>query len=126
VIDAPSGLALFINTGHPRPYLCDQTTGEIAPLGSQDFILGFQYFTPEEMCHSFTSGQRMVLYTDGILDAINRAGQRFGRNRLLGLISQHAHGDPEALAEAVMDEVSQFRGKATQFDDETVVVLDRM
>lgn len=126
VFDAPSGLAVFVNAGHPRPYLCDRRGGTANTIGSNDVLLGVEEFKPEEMCHTFESGERLVLYTDGVTDAGDSAQNRFGRGRLQRLICRNSAAGPEALAEALVAEVDEFRKDAPRIDDETIVVLDRM
>jgi sigma-B regulation protein RsbU (phosphoserine phosphatase) len=77
------------------------------------------------MCHTFESGERLVLYTDGVTDAHDIAQERFGQQRLEQLIRRHSAG-PDVLADQVMSGVDRFRRKAPQTDDETIVVLDRI
>jgi len=78
------------------------------------------------MCHALGVGARMVLYTDGILDACNDAGQRFGSERLEEAILKHAAQEPDGLASGIIAELGEFRRGAVQVDDESVVVVDRL
>jgi sigma-B regulation protein RsbU (phosphoserine phosphatase) len=126
VMDAPTGLVLFVNAGHPRPYLCDRAAGTAVPLGSHDLLLGIEEYEPVEMCHTFVFGERLALYTDGVSDAVNAEGECFGQRRLRGLIVGHRGEEPEAAAEAVIAEVERFRRGARQRDDESIVIIDRV
>ena len=126
VFDAPSGLAVFVNAGHPRPYLCDRQAGTANAIGTNDVLLGVEEFVPEEMCHTFKAGERFVLYTDGVMDAINTAHERFGQHRLEKLICRHSAVGPDVVADAAVKEVDQFRHGGPRLDDETIVVLDRV
>jgi sigma-B regulation protein RsbU (phosphoserine phosphatase) len=126
LIDAPSGICFYVNTGHPKPYLCDAGSGRTHPMGSHDFLLGVEKFLPDEMCHTFVPGQRMVIYTDGIADSANQDGERFGTHRLRELIADHAADTCEGLADAVFDAVADFRAGQPMTDDETIVVVDRV
>ncbi len=126
VIDSPTGLCLFVNAGHPQPFLCDQDCGTAELLGAHDLLLGVEDFVPTEGCHSFTPKQRMVLYTDGITETTNTLNDHFGRERLQLALCQASQCDPDTCAEGVLASVDEFRGAAPQNDDMTIVVIDRI
>ncbi|MFB3892259.1 MAG: PP2C family protein-serine/threonine phosphatase [Phycisphaerae bacterium] len=126
VIDAPTGVTFFVNAGHPRPLLFDRKQCQALPLGTKNMVLGVEPFAPEEDCITFTPGQRMVLYTDGVTDAANASGARFGEARLVEAINSHSDDGPDSCADAIFDAVAAFRGTRPQVDDETVVVIDRL
>ena len=125
VIDSPSGVTFFVNAGHPRPFLCSD--GSCQPLAApQNPLLGVQPFEPEEDCITFSPGQRLVLYTDGLSDAMDPASNRFGELRLRDLVHAHASDAPQPCADAIFAAVDAYRQGAPQRDDETVVVIDRL
>lgn len=126
LMDAPTGLALFVNAGHPAPFLCSRTECTALHLGPRNILLGVEDYTPKEACHTFVPGERLVLYTDGLLDAVDPAGERFGADRLHEVVCRSAESPPDQCARAVFDAVEQFRHSARQMDDETIVVLDRL
>ncbi|MFW6132972.1 MAG: PP2C family protein-serine/threonine phosphatase [Planctomycetota bacterium] len=123
VLDVPSGICFYVNAGHPPPILC----GDGAPrrVAAHDMLLGAEDFQPAEQCHTFTSHQRLVLYTDGICETFNDAQERFGDGRLLKLIADGRDASPEALADRIFQEVDAFHGATARTDDQTVLVLDR-
>lgn len=125
VIDAPSGVGFFVNAGHPVPFLCNGRSCAPLRLGRRNLLLGVQPYEPEEGCHTFTPGERLVLYTDGVADAMNLADERFDTPRLQHVLEAHLRAGPEACARAVFDAVEDFRNGARQTDDETVLVVDR-
>lgn len=126
VIDGPTGMGFFVNAGHPRPYLCDRNVCHISPLGGRNILLGVEDFEPNEACHTFSPGERMVLYTDGLMDACNAKGEIFGETRFFETISRSATLEPAACANAVFEAVDDFRKEAPQTDDQTIVVVDRV
>lgn len=126
VLDAPTGTGFFINAGHPHPHVCDTRSCEILPPPGHDMLLGVEEFEPTEFCLNFQPGQRLILHTDGVEDAADGTGRRFGQARLHEAISHHAAGSREDVADAVFRAVDEFRGDADQTDDETIVVIDRM
>ena len=126
LIDAPTGTGFFVNAGHPRPLVCRPGSVRSMHLGEPNILLGVEEFVPAEVCHTFDPGERLVMFTDGITDAANPDGERFGGARLVELASSHLAGDPDSCAEAVFRAVDEFRRGAGQMDDETVVVVDRI
>jgi sigma-B regulation protein RsbU (phosphoserine phosphatase) len=73
------------------------------------------------------TGDTVILYTDGIIEAENEAEEMYGTERLLSLVTDM---DPAASAEdfiqAILQDVAQFAGSAEQYDDMTVVVLKKV
>jgi len=126
VIDSPTGIVFFVNAGHPRPFLCDRGKCMVMPLGPRNILLGVEEFQPEEDCITFETGQRLVLYTDGLTDATSPAGEHFGQERLHEVIGRHIDHPPERCADAVFQAVADFRADAKQKDDESIVVIDRV
>ncbi len=68
-------------------------------------------------------GDLVVLYTDGVSEAMNDHAELFGESRLRALIEEHAHLDAPALGERVLREVEAFVGAADPHDDLTMIVL---
>jgi serine phosphatase RsbU (regulator of sigma subunit) len=69
-------------------------------------------------------GDRVLLFTDGLSEARDRAGEPFGDSRLRALFAACAHLDPEPLAETLLERIGEWtRGNAGFEDDLTLVVL---
>lgn len=126
VIDLPSGVGFFVNAGHPVPLLCDRRKCSTLRWSTRNFMLGVKEFEPLEFCHTFSPGERMVLFTDGLVDASNVEGERFGDSRLHEIIGRCVNASPNDCARSVFDEVAAFRNGSPQTDDETIVVIDRV
>jgi serine phosphatase RsbU (regulator of sigma subunit) len=69
-------------------------------------------------------GTRLLLYTDGIVDAARRRGQNYGDRRLRRKLMDLAAQPGETVAPAVLEDVQSFLGNAQADDDMTVVVVD--
>ncbi|MBS3735342.1 MAG: PP2C family protein-serine/threonine phosphatase [Phycisphaerae bacterium] len=123
VLDTPSGICFYVNAGHPPPILW--ADGAARPVGAHEMLLGAEDYVPAEQCYTFTAGQRLVLYTDGIIEAADGDEERFGTRRLCEHIAEAEGVDAEMLAGRVFTAVDAFSGQAPASDDQTVVVLDR-
>jgi serine phosphatase RsbU (regulator of sigma subunit) len=69
------------------------------------------------------AGSRLLLYTDGITEAENGAGEQFGDDRLEAAIGGPGRSEPAGVLDAIMATVVRFRGSARQSDDMTMMLV---
>ena len=70
------------------------------------------------------TGDRLVLFTDGIPEQRNIHGEMYGEERLQSLIIEHKNKDSQELMNAVVDSFKTFMGTAPQDDDITLLIID--
>jgi phosphoserine phosphatase RsbU/P len=68
-------------------------------------------------------GDVFVFYSDGILDARNRAGDMFGRTRVEQIVATCADGSADCVIKSIFDAVAEHVGGEEAFDDQTVVAI---
>ncbi len=68
-------------------------------------------------------GALFVFYTDGFTEAMNRAGEQFGEQRLLAAVERLHNTPAREIVDGVLKEVRAFAGRAKQHDDMTIVVV---
>jgi PAS domain S-box-containing protein len=108
--------------GHPFPLLvrAGSTIEEVVVRGT---LLGVEAEPVlEHVPLQLRPGDTLVLYTDGVVDARNAAGERFGEERLLTAVGAAAGGTAEAVAAAVDEAVAVFE-PAHRRDDRAIVAL---
>jgi len=110
------------NSGLPRPIYCHNGKTEIIeatglPLGLFDDA---EY---EEFSFAAKPGDMFVFFSDGILDARNKAGDLFGRGRLEQIIARNANLPADAVVREVFAAVAEHAAGEDAFDDQTVVVI---
>jgi len=66
----------------------------------------------------------LVLYTDGITEALNPAGEQFGAERLAATVLSTASQGAEAVQQAVCTSLKEFVAGRKQHDDQTLLVLE--
>jgi serine phosphatase RsbU (regulator of sigma subunit) len=130
---APTDHLIVCNLGHPRPlwyrsatatwelldHVASEPTAAIRnlPLG---IIEGVQY-----MQFSIKLGQhdRVLLFTDSLIDARNPEGRILGEEGLLSLVRGLPTGSPSEMGRSIPKSVTAYRGASTSDDDETLLVL---
>ncbi len=122
ILDANGGLE-FVNAGHLPPLVVRKGRAEPA-FGAMSVPLGLFPETKFRLGSStLTPGDTLVLYTDGIKEAINGQRQAFGVERLKRAVESRAAFSVEDIQQGILDAVGEFTGGAPQADDITLLVL---
>jgi len=122
VLDLATGRLMLASAGHDAPIRIgaggatriDVETG--GPLGLDPDMT----FPPAQA--QLTAGETVVLYTDGVTEALDPEGSLYGEQRLFDTLAQ-CDRDPAGAVAAVVADVAQFSGGAAQADDMTLLVL---
>ena len=69
------------------------------------------------------AGDILVLYTDGVTEAANGAGEQFGEERLYRVVQQNSNMTAQGLGEEIYRQVHQYSEDVVQYDDITMVVM---
>ncbi|HLT26529.1 MAG TPA: PP2C family protein-serine/threonine phosphatase, partial [Zeimonas sp.] len=77
----------------------------------------------EEHTLPLSPGDVVMLFTDGISEAMNDAGELFGEARLARLMEDHGHLDVGELRERIVRDIEAFAGAADQHDDLTMILI---
>jgi sigma-B regulation protein RsbU (phosphoserine phosphatase) len=67
----------------------------------------------------------VVMYTDGVTEAMNDQWEQFGIERLEAVVKQHSKASSEELTEHILEAIRQFTLGAAQSDDTTLLILRR-
>jgi len=111
----------YANCGHLAALLF-RRDGTIERLDSTCTVLGlFKEWECSIIERGLFSGDTLVLYTDGITESFNPAGEEFGEQRLIEALQKHRELPPPALIASVVTEVQEFSAKE-QHDDITLIV----
>jgi len=122
-LDHAQGRLRYVNAGHNYPRV-RRASGELLALETGGTPLGlFEGLPYEQGEQVFTPGDSLLLFSDGISEAVDSFNQEYGEERLEALWKQHGAGAAAALLDMVYDDVIRFRGAAPQNDDMTMVVV---
>jgi len=123
-LDTENKTALYAAAGHPP--LLRWTQGQLDRIESNGFLLGMvQECAYPVAPMNIHSGERFLLYTDGVIDVENGRGEFFGDSKLEEVVRDNQSGSPAQLAEELFSQVDRWRpSSASQQDDMTLVVID--
>jgi sigma-B regulation protein RsbU (phosphoserine phosphatase) len=119
-----AGRLTYANAGH-CPSLLVRMTGEIEKLEATSMPVGLMPGAVFELDHrNLEPGDRIVLYTDGVTEAQNEAGDFFGRKRLREAVKKAGSANCTDLHAAIHQAILDFTAGAEQADDLTLVVVE--
>lgn len=113
----------YINAGHNLPILV-RTNSETEMLTTKSVLLGaFDFVEYKTRQTRLNSGDVVVMYTDGVTEAVNADNQMFSDERLETLVKESANLSAEQIKQCILDEVISFTRGLPQGDDITLIVL---
>src|SRR5258708_1641243 len=120
----PDGLVEFVSAGH-LPLLHIHADG-VAPKDSTGVPLGM-FCNARFLVHRLTlaQGDTVFLYTDGLTEARNRAGQEYGLQRIHALAAKLIGNAPDGLISECLGDLASFGEGLKQADDLTLMVIQR-
>lgn len=130
LFDAGTGGVTLARAGHNPAYLYRAALRQLESLQPPGIALGMvgaEGFDPalREASGQLAPGDFLVLYTDGIVEAMDAAGNEYTVERFCELLRAHAGTDASALGEAVLADVRAHANGAEPSDDITLVILKR-
>lgn len=123
VLEPASGRLGFVCAGHPYPLL-RRAAGEVLELGTGSLPLGIRFdreMTAEQV--RIEPGDTLVLFTDGVFETLDGAGESFGFERLTAALAPG--GSSREVHDRVIQQVDAFRGDEPLYDDCSLVVMRR-
>jgi serine phosphatase RsbU (regulator of sigma subunit) len=122
--DSGSGLLRYINAGHCRPIFISEA-GEVTALPNGDLPIGlFLETTYQEFQLTVSRGCAIVVYSDGLVDALNSREEEFGEERLVDYCRSLPKGvTAQEICASLSQCIAEWSTGGEQFDDTTILVL---
>ena len=118
----PDGRLRYCNAGHNPPLVVGPSGFRRLERGGP--IVGlFEGATYEEETVTLTTGDWLIVFSDGVSEALSAAGDEYGESRILTCVQNNLDQEPQALLEAMFSDVRDFARGAAQSDDITAMVL---
>ncbi|CAB1056504.1 Serine phosphatase RsbU, regulator of sigma subunit [Olavius sp. associated proteobacterium Delta 1] len=123
-IDVKDGWFDYSCAGHPSPVLI-RSDGTMDLLDQRGPIIGFGAEKPfGQTSIQLQAGDRVVLYTDGLLESRNAAGDYFGKPGLYDVLKNHRNEPILAMVDAVYAKIKDFRQQAAPDDDISLLAVE--
>lgn len=126
-LDLNSGKLTYVNAGHNPPLYYNSQKQELTQLERTGMWLGVDpanQFTQKII--ALNKNDFLILYTDGIPDAINQEEQDFGMSRLEDIVKEHCSQTGEEIRQAIIAAIAEFTSPAEPFDDITLMIIKRV
>jgi serine phosphatase RsbU (regulator of sigma subunit) len=125
-IDSRSQRASIVQAGHPSP-LVIRADGSIEMIGEGGFPVGMLPFASyERLEFDLGPGDRLFIYSDGLVEAEDQDGEQFSETRLRNLVRDTAAAPSPVLLGRLDDALRNWRGSETLDDDLSVLMLERL
>jgi serine phosphatase RsbU (regulator of sigma subunit) len=125
ILDTGENRFSYSNAGHNHPLLFSADR-EPLRLGTGGLVLGIMEDVPfGEKEVSFNPGDLLVIYSDGITEAMDAQEEDFGEERLIAVAREHREDSCRELIEKVLQAVRRHAGNVPQMDDMTLVAIRR-
>jgi len=124
-LDPATGDLAYVNAGHNAPIL-RRGSGMVEKLEAGGIPMGIFEDTPYQAeTIRLGSGDYLVIFTDGVVEAINAKGDEYGEAELIQLVGRRAAAAPSELLRGLLEELDAFVGNTPQHDDMTCLLLKR-
>jgi serine phosphatase RsbU (regulator of sigma subunit) len=118
----PDGKLIYCNAGHNPPLVVGKNGFRRLECGGP--IVGlFESATYEEETVKLAPGDWLIVFSDGVSEALSASGEEYGESRILECVNRNLALDPQRLLEAMFSDVREFARGAAQSDDITGMVM---
>jgi phosphoserine phosphatase RsbU/P len=119
----PDGTCTYVNAGHNPPFVMSRD-GSLKELTEGGMVLGlFPAAQYETGTVKLRPDDHLVLFTDGVIEALNTSGEEFGMERLLSVLQANSRSAASNLLARLQAAVISFSANAPQHDDITMMIL---
>lgn len=114
----------YSNAAHHPLMIVRDNGGTVEQLDTEGLPIGIERdVVYSQTVSELRSGDVLVLYTDGIIEAMNPEGEQFSIDRLTRVIRDHSNDKAQQITDTIRSEIDDFVGSARQHDDQTLMVV---
>lgn len=124
--DSRRGVVRLAGCGHERPLVWRAQTGDVEKIELGGLVLGVVADNSKQVADKevhLDPGDHVLLYTDGVTEAMDPDNRPYGIDRLTGILAAHGHRTPVELLDAIEQDLSRHARGAEQHDDVTLIAL---
>jgi len=124
VLHRPSGKLTYVRAAQDRPLLARPGVPVQPLMGNGRFLGMMPGLALQEYEIQIQPGDRLVMFSDGVVDAVNPQDERYGGKRLETAVQQGVYLSAAELVEHIVQDVADFQQDAAPFDDLTLLILE--
>jgi sigma-B regulation protein RsbU (phosphoserine phosphatase) len=125
-LDPGSGELTYVNGGHNPPLHYRSVSNDLIELQHTGFPLGIEDESPyEQGSLHIQDGDFLLMYTDGVTEAMNQSFDMFGKDRLVQILFEHISDSASEIQSTINNAIFEFMGTEDASDDVTLVVLKK-
>jgi sigma-B regulation protein RsbU (phosphoserine phosphatase) len=124
IYSVSEGLLTYVNAGHERPVFYSGGTYSIIDMNHDLFLAAYEDETFEVRTLHLESGDRLLLYTDGVTEAMDTSDNQLGEDGLLRALESQTDINGNEIINLVWDTVSSFQKGKEQSDDVTILLFE--
>lgn len=114
----------YATAGHQSMLIWRESTGKIEQISQKTDPIGVERNSQyADLKLTVSKGDIIILYTDGLIEALNREGKQYGINTLSSVIAEHHTSSAKEIANEVKHNIQTFVGSASLHDDQTLVLM---
>jgi sigma-B regulation protein RsbU (phosphoserine phosphatase) len=122
-LDPVTRTLTYINAGHNQPMLC-RKSGVLERLDAGGLPIGITADAPYQSGSVLLAlGDWLVIFTDGVVEAVNTSDEEYGEQRLLAVVASAATATPADMMQRIFTALDVFVGNTPQHDDVTCLLL---
>ena len=126
ILDVRTNRFCYANAGHDRP-LVVSTGASVQELPTAGLPLGFlEEASYGENCFEFKPNDLLLIYTDGISEAMNKHEEEFSVDRIIQFLNQHHKNSAQAVIDGLIAQVNNHAAGFQQSDDMTLIVVKKL
>jgi sigma-B regulation protein RsbU (phosphoserine phosphatase) len=124
ILEISTGILTACNAGHEYPVLCRKGKSFEVIKDKHGLVMAAMEDVPyTDYKITMEPGDRLFVYTDGVVEATNSRTELFGMGRMIEALNRDPEACPRELIEEVSATVDEFVGNAPQFDDITMLAV---
>ncbi|MFQ3574637.1 MAG: SpoIIE family protein phosphatase [Thermodesulfovibrionales bacterium] len=125
ILNYKTGELLYANGGHPPPVIIRENTAPNFIEMPDGMVLGiFKDYLFVSASMTLQKGDKIILYTDGVTEAMNHKHDLYGSERLINLLRQLSDRSIQEISRDLMKDIKRFSEDAPQSDDITILCLE--
>lgn len=130
IIDTEKNKCMLFNAGHLPPYKISGESKEIFKIKKHGLALGAMNIVEaegaaNEVVFDFNKGDKLILYTDGVNEAMNSTKMEYGLDNLELYLNNNADKKTNELLNGIINDVKKFTSNSMQRDDLTLLIIQR-